>query len=92
MNLLPLPDLTVHALREQSVPGLAQRAIQLVITCLDEVCAGVADDCDSDLRHDDSTSEGQLRWRRCRNYAKKLLDAKAVEVRATASLGPTATV
>lgn len=79
MELLPLSDLTVVALREQSVPPLAQRAVQLVITCLEEACAGVADDCDTDLRHDDSTSEGQLRWRRCRNYAKKLLDAKAVE-------------
>jgi hypothetical protein len=79
MELLPLPDLTVLALREQSVSALTQRAIQLVITCLQEVCAGVADDCDADLRHDDSTSEGQLRWRRCRNYAKKLLDTKAVE-------------
>lgn len=79
MKLLPLPELTSHALTQQSVSELTQRAIRLVITCLEEVCAGVADDCDEDLRHDDSTSEGLLRWRRCRNYVKKLLDAKAIE-------------
>lgn len=79
MELLPLPELTSRALRDQSVPIVAQRAVQLVVTCLEEVCSGVADDCDPDIRHDDSTSEGQLRWRRCRNYAKKLLDAHAIE-------------
>lgn len=49
------------------------------MTCLEEVCAGVADDCDATVRHDDSTSEGQLRWRRCRNLVKKIVDAGSVE-------------
>jgi hypothetical protein len=78
MDLLPLPDLTARALRDQSVPREVQLAVQLIVTCLEEVCSGVADDCDCDVRHDDSTSEGQLRWRRCRNFVKKLLDARAV--------------
>jgi hypothetical protein len=78
MDLLPLPDLTARALREQSVPPKVQLAVRLIVTCLEQVCAGVADDCDADLRHDDSTSEGQLRWRRCRNFVKKLLDAGTI--------------
>jgi hypothetical protein len=78
MDLLPLPDLTARALRDQSVALEVQLAVRLIVTCLEEVCAGVADDCDADVRHDDSTSEGQLRWRRCRNFVKELLDAGAI--------------
>jgi hypothetical protein len=78
MKLLPLPDLTVRALRDRSVAPPAELAVRLVVSCLKDACAGVADDCDSDLRHDDSTSEGQLRWRRCRNYVKALLDERRV--------------
>jgi hypothetical protein len=74
MKLLPLPDLTVLALRERSVTPPAELAVRLIITCLGVACAGVADDCDTELRYDDSTSEGQLRWRRCRNHVKKELD------------------
>jgi hypothetical protein len=74
MKLLPLPDLTVCALRDRSVTPSVELGVQLVISCLEVACAGVADDCDAEIRHDDSTSEGQLRWRRCRNYVKKLLD------------------
>jgi hypothetical protein len=74
MKLLTLPDLTIRALRDRSVTPPVELGIQLVISCLEAACAGVADDCDADLRHDDSTSEGQLRWRRCRNHVKKLLD------------------
>ncbi len=78
MNLLPLPDLTVRALRERSVAPPTELAVRLVVTCLKDACAGVADDCDSELRHDDSTSEGQLRWRRCRNHVKAILDGLQV--------------
>lgn len=78
MKLLPLPTLTSHALREHSVPEAVEHCVQLIVSCLEVACAGVADDCDAELRHDDSTSEGQLRWRRCRNHVKKLLDTKAV--------------
>jgi len=78
MNLLPLPDLTVRALRERSVTPTVELGVRLVVSCLEMACAGVADDCDVDLRHDDSTSEGQLRWRRCRNHVKKLLDERLV--------------
>jgi hypothetical protein len=78
MDLLPIPPLSKQALKNQSVPPAVQLVIELIVTCLNEVCRGVVDDCDKDERHDDSTSEGGLRWRRCRNYVKKLLDAKAV--------------
>jgi hypothetical protein len=78
MNLLPLPDLTIRALRDHSVTPSVELGIQLVVSCLETACAGVADDCDAELRHDDSTSEGQLRWRRCRNHVKKLLDDGAI--------------
>lgn len=78
MKLLTLPDLTVRALRERSVTPPAELAVRLVVSCLKDACAGVADDCDSDLRHDDSTSEGQLRWRRCRNHVKTLLDEQRI--------------
>ena len=74
MKLLALPDLTARALGDRSVTPPAELAIRLIVSCLKSACAGVADDCDSDLRHDDSTSEGQLRWRRCRNHVKSLLD------------------
>jgi hypothetical protein len=78
MKLLPLPDLTVRALRDRSVTPPVELGVQLIISCLETACAGVADDCDKDLRHDDSTSEGQLRWRRCRNHVKKLLDEHVI--------------
>ena len=78
MKLLPLPDLTARALHDHSVASPVQLAVRLTMTSLHTACAGVADDCDMDLRHDDSTSEGQLRWRRCRNHVKKLLDKQMV--------------
>ena len=78
MKLIQLPDLTVLALRDRSVSPRVELGVQLVISCLQTACAGVADDCDAELRHDDSTSEGQLRWRRCRNHVKKLLDAHLI--------------
>ncbi|MGH2880043.1 MAG: hypothetical protein ACRDK4_10615 [Solirubrobacteraceae bacterium] len=78
MKFLPLPELTVLALRDRSVTPAVERGVQLIISCLEVACAGVADDCDADLRHDDSTSEGQLRWRRCRNHVKKLLDEHGI--------------
>jgi hypothetical protein len=74
----PIPPLSNQALNNQNVPESVRLVIQLIVACLAEVCSGVVEDCDEDFRHDDSTSEGQLRWRRCRNYVKKLLDDKAV--------------
>jgi hypothetical protein len=78
MELLPLPFQTERALRDRSVGPQVRLAVRLVVTCLEKACADVAEDCDRKLRHDDSTSEGQLRWRRCRNHVKLLLDEESV--------------
>lgn len=78
MNLLPLPQLSEQALISRSIGPDVRLAIRLIITCLDEVCAGVADDCSEDIRHDDATSRGGLRWRRTRNYSKKVVDGRQI--------------
>ena len=73
MYLLPLPPLSEDALRARAVSERVMLVIRLVVTCLEDVCDSVADDT-SASRFDDSTSEGQLRWRRCRNKVRHVLD------------------
>jgi hypothetical protein len=77
MDLHPLPSHSANALQDRAVPSIVMAAVRLVVTCLDEACAWVADDC-SPAHYDDATSEGQLRWRRTRNYVKELLDDQAI--------------
>jgi hypothetical protein len=78
MELISLPSLSETALVERSVPETVILAIRLVVTCLREACETVAEDTGLD-RYDDSTSEGQLRWRRCRNRVRHVLDEGLVE-------------
>lgn len=66
MDLRPLSPLSEASLQDRSVPQQVILAIRLLVTCLEEMCETVAEDTGVD-RYDDSTSEGQLRWRRCRN-------------------------
>ncbi len=72
MNLSTLPSLSEAALLDRSVSQRVILAIRLVVTCLREACETVAEDTGTE-RYDDSTSEGQLRWRRCRNRVRHLL-------------------
>jgi hypothetical protein len=73
MDLISLPQLSEAALLERSVAEKVILGIKLIVTCLHEACETVADDTSID-RYDDSTSEGQLRWRRCRNRVCHALD------------------
>jgi hypothetical protein len=77
MDLIVLPPLSESALADRSVSPKVQLAVRLVVTCLREVCETVAEDTGGD-RYDDATSEGQLRWRRCRNRVRHLLDDNLV--------------
>lgn len=72
MHLRPLPPLSEASLQARSVPKQVILAIRLVVTCLAEMCETVAEDTGVD-RYDDSTSEGQLRWRRSRNRVSFVL-------------------
>jgi Zn-dependent peptidase ImmA (M78 family)/transcriptional regulator with XRE-family HTH domain len=45
MDLHPLPSHSANALQDRAVPSIVMAAVRLVVTCLDEACAWVADDC-----------------------------------------------
>jgi len=77
VDLLPMPNETVNALQARGVSTRTIIAIQLIVTCLDQVCEWVAQDTGSD-RRDDATSRGGLRWRRARNYVMEILDSGQV--------------
>lgn len=73
MDLIPIPPLSVQALANRGITPEVRLAIQVISTCLRDACRSVVEDCDEE-RYDDTTSEGQLRWRRCRNQVKEWID------------------
>ena len=70
MELLDLPDDALKGLRARGVSSEAHLPIRLFVTCLDEICQMVAEDCGPD-RYDSNQSEGQLRYWRTRTRVVK---------------------
>lgn len=66
MDLYPLPEAAVEALRRRNVDERADRIIAFMLTCLLEGAVTTAQDLGPD-RYDDAISEGVTRWRRGSN-------------------------